>query len=116
MSLRRRIRALWLGVTLGVTFASFIAARARAWDPIKIALTLLLPLVLVLVAVQVAMLRGAQRRMAQALAREDLPALRKEVAELIEFFRAQPRVREMLRTAQGQILILDGHNLLFLSL
>src|SRR5215813_7647065 len=107
MTLRTRIRLIWIAITVVVTFGSFFGARALGWDPVKLALILLIPLLLALVAVQVTLVRGAQQRLARAFATEDLPAMRHELLQLIDYFRDQPRMRELLRMAEASAFVAE---------
>ena len=107
MTLRARIRVIWIAITVVVTFGSFFGARAMGWDPVKLALILLIPLLLALVAVQVTQVRGAQQRLGRAFAAEDLPAMRHELLQLIDYFRDQPRMREVLRMAEASALVAE---------
>jgi tetratricopeptide (TPR) repeat protein len=105
--LRGRIRSFWIAITAVATFGSFIGARALGWDPVKLALLLLLPLLVALLAVQVSLVRRAQHRLAQAFAREDLAAIRRELLDLIDYFRSQPRMRELLRMAEASAFVAE---------
>ncbi|HJZ87469.1 MAG TPA: tetratricopeptide repeat protein [Polyangia bacterium] len=107
MSLRARIRVIWIAITGAMTFGSYAVARAAGWDPVKVALILAIPLLLGLVAVQIVLVRRARQRMERAFLSEDIPGLRREVASLIDFFRDQPRVREALRLSEAVILALE---------
>jgi tetratricopeptide (TPR) repeat protein len=107
VTLRARIRVIWVGITIVVTFGSFFGARALGWDPVKLSLLLLVPLLLALVAVQILLVRGAQQRLARAFAAEDLPAMRRELGRLIDYFRDQPRMREILRMAEASAFVAE---------
>jgi tetratricopeptide (TPR) repeat protein len=107
LKLRARIRVIWIAITVVMTFGSFFGARAMGWDPVKLALILLLPLLLALLAVQVTQVRGAQRRLTQAFATENFSAMRHELLQLIDYFRDQPRMREVLRMAEASALVAE---------
>ena len=107
MTLRARIRTIWVAITVAVTFGSYFGARAMGWDPVKVALVLLVPLLLVLVAVQLTQVRGTQRRLQRAFTAEDLPAVRHELSQLIDYFRDQPRMRELLRMGEASAYVAD---------
>jgi tetratricopeptide (TPR) repeat protein len=107
VTLRARIRSLWIAITVVVTFGSFFGARAMGWDPVKVSLILLLPLLLILLAVQVTQVKGAQQRLTRAFAGEDFPAMRHELSQLIDYFRDQPRMRELLRMAEASAYVAE---------
>jgi tetratricopeptide (TPR) repeat protein len=107
MTLRTRIRLLWLLVTLLLCAGSFALARVVGWDPTRTALWFVIPLGLTLVALQIALVRASQRRLQRALSHGDVSAVRHELAELVATYRGQPRVRELLRSMEANLLVLE---------
>ena len=107
MKLRPKIRLVWIAITVAVTFVSYFGSRAIGFDPVKAALILIVPLLLSLVAVQLKLVRDAHRKLQRAFAAEDLPAVRHELSQLIDYFRDQPRMRELLRMAEASAYVAE---------
>jgi tetratricopeptide (TPR) repeat protein len=107
VTLRAKIRGLWIAITIAVTFVSYFGSRAIGFDPFKAALILIVPLLLSLVGVQLYLVRDAHRKLQRAFATEDLPAIRRELAQLIDYFRDQPRMRELLRMGEASAYVAD---------
>src|SRR5262245_10396437 len=53
------------------------------------------------------LVRGAQQRLSRAFAQEDLSAVRHELLQLIDYFREQPRMRELLRMAEASAFVAE---------
>jgi predicted Zn-dependent protease len=107
MTLRARVRLIWIVITVAVTCASWYGSQIAHRDPVKTAFLVLLPLLAVLVAVQVVLVRRAQRQLERAFAADDLPALRSHLGELSDYFRGQPRIRERLRLGSAQVAMAE---------
>src|SRR5262245_54088348 len=108
MTLRGRIRVVWFFTIVFASMICFAIARSFGYDPMRVAFFLLVPLMLLLLGLQAYLLTKVKNRLHRLGGKADLATMRRDLAELGDFFRGQPGLREVLRISEASLLISDG--------
>jgi tetratricopeptide (TPR) repeat protein len=103
MTLRLRIRLIWMGLTVVALVLCYQYAQRAGRDPFKVALVALVPLVVMLLAIQVTLVRRGMRALDSAAQRGDVAAVERHLRDLAGFFSG--RTHALLRLNQATALM-----------